>query len=73
VKPSGYIKTAVRRFGTRDDVEGRSFDLADRLVGDGLRMPVTWRGEDDLKHQGDPVILRFQLRQAKLYGIEFYD
>ena len=71
VKPSGYIKVALRRLG-KGDVPGRSFEDADRLVGDGLAMPVTWRGEDSLKHEGAPVILRFQLRQAKLFGVEFY-
>lgn len=71
VKPTGYIKVAVRLL-TKGDVTGRSFDDADRLVGDGLAMPVTWRGEDSLKHAGQPVILRFQLRQAKLFGVEFY-
>jgi hypothetical protein len=71
VKPSGYIKVAVRRFGAAD-VAGRSFEDADRLVGDGLAMPVTWRGESSLEHEGAPVILRFQLRQARLFGIEFY-
>ncbi|MFA6243932.1 MAG: hypothetical protein WC655_23515 [Candidatus Hydrogenedentales bacterium] len=72
VKPSGYIKMAVRRFGTGDDVEGRTFADADRIAGDRLAIPVTWKGEDTLKHEGTAVILRFQLRQAKLFGIEFY-
>ncbi len=72
VKPTGHIKVAVRLLGRGDDVPGRSFEDADRLVGDGLAMPVTWRRESELKHEGAPVILRFQLRQAKLFGIEFY-
>ncbi len=71
VKPTGHIRVAVRRFGTSDDIPGRTFDDADRIVGDGLGLPVTWQGEAGLKHQGDAVILRFQLRQAKLYGVEF--
>jgi hypothetical protein len=71
VKPSGYIKTAVRALG-QGDVPGRGFDEADRLIGDGLEMPVTWQGGDLLNHGGAPVILRFKLRQAKLFGIEFY-
>jgi len=72
VMPTGYIKTAVRLFGSSDDAPGRGFADADRLVGDSLAMPVTWKGEDALNHGGKPVILRFQLRQASLYGIEFY-
>lgn len=72
MKPTGYIKTAVRRFGTGEDVTGRAFEDADRIVGDGLAVPVTWQGKDTLKHEDTAVILRFQLRHAKLFGIEFY-
>ncbi|MBI5091956.1 MAG: hypothetical protein HZB26_05870 [Candidatus Hydrogenedentes bacterium] len=71
VKPTGYIKTAVRAIG-RGDIPGRGFDEADRLVGDGLAMPVTWKGETTLNNEGAPVALRFQLRQAKLFAVEFY-
>ena len=71
IKPTGYIRVAVRRYGG-GDVAGRSFADADRLVGDGLALPVTWRGESSLKREGSPVILRFELRQAKLFGVEFY-
>lgn len=70
VKPSGYIKTSVSVMG-KGDVAGRSFDDADRLIGDGLALPVTWKGEDNLNHGGAPVILHFRLRQAKLFGVEF--
>jgi hypothetical protein len=72
VKPTGYIETAVRRFGEGEDVTGRSFEDADRIVGDGLAMPVTWQGDGALNHVGKAVILRFHLRQARLFGIEFY-
>lgn len=71
VKPSGYVKVAVSLF-EKGPVEGRGLDDADRLVGDGLAMPVTWHGEDNLNHGATPVILRFQLRQAKLFGVEFF-
>jgi hypothetical protein len=71
VKPTGYIKTAVRRYGTGADVEGRGFEDADRLIGDGLAMPVTWKGETDLKLEGAPVIFRFKMRHASLYAIDF--
>lgn len=71
VKPTGYIKVAVRRFGSGKDVPGRSFAESDRIVGDGLALPVSWRGEPALNHEGTAVILRFRLRQAKLFGIEF--
>jgi hypothetical protein len=71
VKPSGHIKVAVSLF-EKGPIPGRGFEDADRLIGDGLAMPVTWHGEDNLNHGGVPVVLRFQLRQAKLFGIEFF-
>jgi len=72
VKPTGYIRVAVRRFGAGSDVPGRTFEDADRVVGDGLEIPVTWKGEGNLNHEGTAVVLRFRLRQAKLFGVEFY-
>jgi len=71
VKPSGYIKTQIRTYGG-GIIEGRTFDASDRIIGDNLEFPVTWNGEDGLNHGGKPVILAFKLRQAKLYGVEFY-
>lgn len=71
ISPTGYIKVAVRLLG-KGDVPGRSFEDADRLLGDNLAMPVTWKGEADLKHSGAAVVLRFQLKQARLFGIEFH-
>ncbi|GMV99433.1 MAG: hypothetical protein AMXMBFR84_05720 [Candidatus Hydrogenedentota bacterium] len=71
VKPTGYIKTEIAQLG-KSAIEGRTFAQSDRIIGDGLELPVTWNGEDDLKHENQPVILRFQLRQASLYGVEFY-
>lgn len=72
VKPTGYIRVAVRKFGSGTDIPGRTFDDADRIVGDRLAVPVTWHGEERLNHEGAPVLLRFQLRQAKLFGVEFH-
>lgn len=72
VKPTGYIKVAVRPCGSEEDIAGRTFAEADRMVGDGLAMPVTWKGDSDLTNGGRPIYFRFQLRQATLYGIEFY-
>ena len=71
VKATGYIKVAVRRFDQGEDLPGRGFDQADRIVGDGLDIPVTWQGEAEIPHEGTGIILRFQLRQAKVFGIEF--
>jgi hypothetical protein len=48
---------------------GRSFDDADPITGDYLGRPVTWNGEPHLnKSPGQPVLLRFKLRAAKLFA-----
>ena len=71
VKPSGYIKTQVRTFGG-GVIEGRTFGTADRIIGDGPHLPVSWNGDDTLNHNGAPLIFSFKLRRAKLFGIEFF-
>jgi hypothetical protein len=70
VKPTGHIRVAVRLYG-KGDVAGRSFEDADRIVGDSLSHKVSWKGETSLKHGGAAVILRFQMKQAKLFAVEF--
>jgi len=72
IPPTGYIKVAVRIQGKSDDIPLRSFEQTDSMVGDSLAFPVRWNGEDSLACKGKPVRLRFQMRQAELYGIEFY-
>jgi hypothetical protein len=50
------------------------FTLADAepISGDGVRLPVRWRGGADLeKLAGQPVRLRFHLKQARLYAFQF--
>ena len=71
VRPSGYIKTAIRNLGNKT-LPNRDFEDADRIIGDGLTLPVTWKGDSALNHNNEPIIIAFKLRQAKLYGIEFY-
>jgi hypothetical protein len=56
----------------KGDVEGCSFDNTDPIIGDGLELPVTWNGDANINHGGEPIIFQFQLRQAKLFGLEFY-
>jgi len=51
---------------------GRSFDDCDRICGDFFDRIVTWRSESDLGHkEGTAVTLRFQLRNAELFSVEF--
>ncbi len=69
VRPTGYIKVAVQLFGGKNICE---FEDTDKIVGDGLEIPVKWKGDPNIPHQGEPIILRFKLKQAKLFGIEFY-
>ncbi|MBC8458272.1 MAG: hypothetical protein H8D67_09785, partial [Deltaproteobacteria bacterium] len=71
VKPTGYIKMAVKIYGSSEDMLSHTFEDTDHLVGDSLAMPVAWKGDAVIPHQGKPIILRFQLKQAKLFGIEF--
>jgi len=53
-------------------IEGRSFDDCDRLRGDHLDRPITWKGRADLGHtDGAPVRLRFRLRNAQLFSVSF--
>jgi len=51
---------------------GRSFNECDPIVGDYFDIPVTWRGDADLGYEnGQPVILRFRMRAARLFAFEF--
>lgn len=52
--------------------DGRTLDNCDPIKGDGLAVPVSWRGETDLRAAaGEPVTLRFRLQAAELYGLEW--
>jgi hypothetical protein len=53
-------------------IPGRTFAEADPVVGDQFWSTVTWNGEETLgAEEGEPVVLRFKLDMAQLYGIEF--
>jgi hypothetical protein len=73
VAPSGYLKVAVRTWGSREDLPGRTFAESDRIIGDSLAAHVTWRGEERIGHEGKPITLRVQMKQTKLFGFEFVD
>jgi hypothetical protein len=68
---AGYVQVeAVDHKGKV--LPGRSFNDCDQLSGDHIDRLVTWRGESDLGHPDDsPVTLRFRLRAAELYSVEF--
>lgn len=50
----------------------RSFQKAKPGCGDLHWAPLVWNGEEDLGYKdGSPIILRFQLDHARLFGLEF--
>lgn len=52
----------------------RSFAEADPIVGDQYRKPLTWKGQADLAPKaGTPVMLRFRMDKATLFGLDFVD
>jgi hypothetical protein len=73
VAPSGYLKVAVRAWSSGSDLPGRTFADADRLIGNSLAARVTWKGEGALGHGGKPMLLRVQMKQAKLFGFDFVE
>jgi hypothetical protein len=71
VAPTGYLKVAVRVWGSSQDLPGRTLADSDRLIGNSLAARVSWKGEDTLGHEGQPIMLRVQMKQTKLFGFEF--
>jgi len=51
---------------------GRSFSDADPINGDFFDFPVSWKAETDLGDiSGQPVVLRFRMKGARLFSFEF--
>ena len=51
---------------------GLTLEDCEPLRGDSTRLLVRWRGRDSLKSvAGQPVRLRFQMRNAKLFALQF--
>jgi hypothetical protein len=71
VAPSGYLKLAIRVWGNPDDLPGRTFADSERVLGDSLAARASWKRGQVIGHQGQPISLRFQMKQARLFGIEF--
>jgi len=67
----GHLRCELR------DVSGRplpGFSLAEcaPLYGDGLELPVTWKGGTDVKGlAGKPVVLHIELQDADLFAYRF--
>ena len=53
-------------------IDGYSMDDCDEIWGDDLRRVVTWKKSADLSAMaGQPIRLRFRLKDADLYSIQF--
>lgn len=71
VSPTGYIRAGLTGGG---DIPGHGLADCDPIIAlDNIAIPVTWKGDADMGEQKDPILIRFQLRQAKLFGVEFRD
>ena len=70
-KRAGWIKVAVSDLDG-SFLEGRSFEDATPIVGDRFWTPVTWNGQEDLGfEEGQPICLRFKMKKAQIFGLEF--
>ncbi len=55
-----------------EGIPGRSFAESTPIAGDQHWTPVTWNGQEDLGFkEGAPIMLRFRMDKAKIYGLEF--
>ena len=67
----GEIRVEAADFDGKT-LPGRSFDDSIPTVGDQYRTPVAWKGGDTLGvEEGKPLVLRFRLEKAKIYGLDF--
>jgi hypothetical protein len=63
---TGWVRVEVR------GVQGRTLEDCVKIVGDQHWASVKWKDGGDLGAQeGQPVTLRLELNQAKIFGIEF--
>ena len=63
---TGWVKVGVL------GVKGRAPSDCVPIVGDQHRVRVAWRQGDDLGVDGgQPVTLRIELKQARIYGLDF--
>jgi hypothetical protein len=53
-------------------IAGRTFSQSIPITGDAFRQPVKWDGCDDLGVKtGEPIVLRFRMSRARIYGLDF--
>lgn len=70
-KLTGYVLVEVCDFHGKP-LPKNSFEKAIPIVGDHYRSPVQWEDTSALSvKKGDPIILRFRMEKAKIYGLDF--
>jgi hypothetical protein len=70
-KRAGGIRVEIATL-LDEPLPGRTFDDCDVVQGDQFWKPVTWNGTGDLGFKdGQPIIIRFKMERAKLFGIQF--
>lgn len=70
-KRAGVILVEVGDF-EGNPLPGRTFGDADEIVGDQYHTPVTWKGQDELGHPSSgAIVLRFRMKMAKIYSLDF--
>jgi hypothetical protein len=71
VNPGGEIRVAIVDERGRE-LSGCALSDCDAITGDSLAHAVTWCGKSPLEqYAGRPVRLKFEMRQAKLFAIQF--
>ncbi len=69
--PGGELRAELRDAGGKP-IPGFTFSDSVPVTGDGLALPVRWRGGAGLgRISGTPVCLAFRLRNAALYSYQF--
>jgi hypothetical protein len=67
----GEIRIEVADFDGKP-IPSHSFADSNPVVGDQYRTLVTWKGGDTLGiSAGKPVVLRFRMEKARIYGLDF--
>ncbi len=68
---AGDIKIEVADFNG-NTLPGHSFDDCTLISGDQYRTAVKWKGGETLGAKvGEPVVLRFRMKHAKIYAMDF--
>ncbi|NUN97159.1 MAG: hypothetical protein HUU16_13405 [Candidatus Omnitrophica bacterium] len=68
---AGRIQVEIREPGGTP-IPGFTLDECDPIYGDALDRRVSWKGNRSVAaHRGNPVVVRFVLREADIYSLAF--